>query len=233
MKLVYISAPYRADTPEETERNRRAALEACGEAYRLGRLTGTKIVPIAPAGNFPYLDGNKSEDREQELRMDLALLSKCDELWVAGDRISEDMQRELRAAVRMDKPVCSMGLDQATVQTAITDMHPMLRKNDCVKGSENGDYSDKLLILNASVLAPWALEPENQLWIADGGGFGTSPDAMGRALYVTNVFDGEKARFDREDFHGAADIGRLPAWAKDGLAEFQEQNREESEESEQ
>jgi hypothetical protein len=77
--------------------------------------------------------------------------------------------------------------------------------------------------LKAGELAPWAKEPENQLWIANNG-FGTSPAARGRRVYAKNLFDGEEARFDRADFYGIADPGCLPGWARDRLSQPQDQN---------
>jgi hypothetical protein len=233
MKLVYIAAPYRADTPEETERNRQAALAACEEAYRIGRVTGEMIVPVTPTGAFPYLDGDKPEEREQAHRMGMAMLSKCDEMWCAGDHISERTRAEIRAAIRLGKPVYSMGVAQAAIQNAISDMPPMLSERQCVYANNSGEYTGRLLILKPSALAPWALEPENQLWVATHG-FGCRPTALGRAVYAVNLYDGEKARFDRSDFFGVADTRRLTYTARDLFREYKEQqeNLNENEELE-
>ena len=230
MKLVYIAAPYHADTPEKMENNRQTALASCEEAYRLGRLQGIKIVPVTPLGNFSYLNENSQDEREQALHMGIALLSRCDELWVAGDHISEGMREEIQAAVRLEKPVYSMGMEQQKIQAAITGMPPMLDEKCCYKNSEQKDYSGQLLVLKASVLAPWMLDPRNQLWIAENG-FGTKPNASGRAVFATCLMDGERARFNREDFYGIANPNRLPDFAKEKLSENQ-QNIDESEEFE-
>ena len=232
MKIVYIAAPYRAGTPEEMERNHKAALAACGEAYRLGRLTGDKIIPITPIGAFPYLDDHKPEEREQALQMGTALLAKCDEVWCAGDRVSEGMRGEIRAAVRLGKPVYSMGMEQAKVQDAVSDMLPMLDVRQCDQDSDRRDYTGQLLVVKESALAPWAREPENQLWVATHGN-GCRPDAIGRSVFAVNLFDGDKASFDRADFYGVADVSKLPGWAQKGFEEYQQQNiEEESEEFE-
>jgi hypothetical protein len=230
MKLIYIASPYRADTPEEMELNKQAALDYCEEAYRLGRLTGERFVPVTPLVNFPYLNENDPRERDEALKMGLALLSQCDELWIAGDRVSEGMRGEIRAAVRMGKPICSMGAEQAAIQAAISDMPPLLNEKNCFKNSDRKDYTGQLLVLKAPKLAPWAMEPENQLWIAKNG-FGTSPNAGGRAVYATCLYDGEKARWDRADFHGIANPNRLPDRAKEKLSELnQDPNNDESEE---
>ena len=231
IKLIYICSPYRADTAEEMERNRLAAHKACEEAYRLGRVTGTQYLPITPIGNFPYLDDAKPDERDQALKLGLSLLSKCDELWVAGDRISEGMRGEIRAAVRLEKPVYSMGLGQEKIQTVIAGMEPLLNHKCCFKNSDDRDYKGQLLVLKASALAPWAREPENQLWVASHG-FGTNPTASGRAVFAKCLSDGEEARWNRADFYGIANPRRIPDWSKEKLSELQDQNNEESEESE-
>ena len=230
MKMVYIASPYHADTAEEMDKNVEAALAACAEAYHLGRLTGIQIVPITPLVNFPYLNENDPAERNEALRLGLSLLMKCDELWCAGDRISEGMRGEIWAAVRLEMPVYSMGMAKDKIQAAIDNMKPMLNSDNCIAGSTDNDYTGELLILSESKLAPWAKEPESQLWIAQNG-FGTSPDSSGRAVNAKCIFDGEVARWNREDFCGIADPDKLPDWAKEMLSE--QQNNFESEELEQ
>ena len=232
MKLIYICSPYHADTTEEMEQNRQNAHKACGEAYRLGRLTGESFVPITPIGNFSYLDECKPEERDQALRLGLSLLSRCDELWVAGEKLTDGMRVEIRAAVRMEKPVLSMGMEQAKIQAVIAGMPPLLDHKCCYKNSNSRDYTGQLLVLKASALAPGAKEVENQLWIALNG-FGVSPTASGRAVFATCLYDGEKTRWDRADFYGIANPNRIPNWAKEKLTELQDQNNEELEEMEQ
>lgn len=223
MKLVYICSPYRADTAEGMEDNRQSAIKACEHAYSFGRMIGEMVVPITPLVNFPYLDENNVEDREQALKAGLAFLSRCDEVWVAGDHVSEGMRGEIRAAVRTGKPVLSLGLEQEKIQDAIFDMLPMLDDKSCFKSSNQSDYKGQLLILKPSALAPWAKEPENQLWIAKNG-FGTSPDARGRAVYAKSLFDGEDARWERNDFYGIANPEKLPDWARNRIDELQNDN---------
>ena len=125
--------------------------------------------------------------------------------WVTGSEISAGIRGEILAAVRLGIPVVSMGIEQARIQAVIAEMKPMLDEKNCLMGSNRADYAGKLLVLDESVLAPWARDPQNQLWIANGGGFGTSPTARGQAVYATNLMDGEVARFNRSDFLGIAD----------------------------
>ena len=157
----------------------------------------------------------------------LSLLSKSDEMWVAGDRISENMRDEIRAAARMEIPVLSMGMESKKIQNIVEDLQPLLGEKNCYKNSNNKDYTNQLLVLKPSMLAPWAKEPVNQLWVAKNG-FGVSPVASGRAVYATCLYDGEKARWNRGDFIGIANPNRLPEWAVDKLSEIQNEDEEEA-----
>ena len=83
------------------------------------------------------------------------------------------------------------------------------------------DFKDRLLILRADVLKESCRTPENQLFLADIGGFGCAPDARGRSVMGHFLADGEQATFNRSDFCGVADEELLPEWAREKL---QEQN---------
>ena len=226
MKLVYISSPDNMESSENMEKTKAEALTACGDAYLFGRLAGEDIVPITPLVNFPYLNNQNPDVTADESKVRLLLLSKCDEMWVAGNKVSENMRAEIRAAARMGMPVLSMGMESKKIQDATEDLQPLLDEKHCYKNSNKKDYTKQLLVLKPSMLAPWAKEPENQLWIAENG-FGVSPDASGRAVYATCLYDGEKARWNRADFIGIADPNKLPEWAADKLSEIRHEDDEE------
>jgi hypothetical protein len=60
-------------------------------------------IPLAPHLYLPQFLDEKTE-RDLALFMDIALLSKCAELWVFGDIISDGMQKEIEYARRKRKP---------------------------------------------------------------------------------------------------------------------------------
>lgn len=70
-----------------------------------------------------------------------------------------------------------------------------------------GDLEGKVLVLRGSILKKDYRKPEYQLWRATGG-FGCSPTAIGRAVFATCLFDGENARWDRQEFIGIYDEGK-------------------------
>ena len=87
--IVYICSPYAGDVENNTAAARRYSRFAVEAGY----------IPIAPHLLFPqFLDDNNSKERELGLFFGNALLSKCAEMWVFGDRISNGMAAEIKRA---------------------------------------------------------------------------------------------------------------------------------------
>ena len=87
--IVYICSPYAGDVERNTAAARRYSRFAIEAGY----------IPIAPHLLFPqFLDDNKPKERELVLFFGNAILSKCAEMWVFGDRISEGMEAEIKRA---------------------------------------------------------------------------------------------------------------------------------------
>lgn len=87
--LVYIASPFAGDT----EANIRRAQGYCRFAV------AKNCIPIAPHLHYPqFLDDADKRQRELGLFFALVLLSKCDEMWVFGDRMSCGMTQEIKKA---------------------------------------------------------------------------------------------------------------------------------------
>ena len=87
--IVYICSPYAGDVESNTAAARRYSRFAVEAGY----------IPIAPHLLFPqFLDDNNPKERELGLFFGNAILSKCAEMWVFGDRISEGMEAEIKRA---------------------------------------------------------------------------------------------------------------------------------------
>jgi hypothetical protein len=80
------------------------------------------------------------------------------------------------------------------------------------------DFTGELLILRDTALNEASRTPENQLFLADVGGFGCTPGSIGRAVMGHFLIDGERANFNRQDFVGIVDDRYLADWAKEKLA---------------
>ncbi len=92
--LIYICSPY-ADAPEE---NRRKAISYSRFAVDEG------MIPIAPHLLLP-LYMKESSERGLALFMGLVFLSKCEQVWVFGERISDGMQEEIDKAERKNMTI--------------------------------------------------------------------------------------------------------------------------------
>ena len=95
-KIVFICSPYKGDIQVNTIR-----------AKRYGRYAVSKNqVPIIPHLMYTqFLDENSHYERAKGLEMGLILLSKCQEIWVFGSKMSKGMQMEIEKAKEMKMPI--------------------------------------------------------------------------------------------------------------------------------
>lgn len=92
--LVYICSPFSGDRKTNTEKAKsysRFAVDA-------------GAIPLAPHLLLPLYMKEETE-RGQALYMDLVFLTRCDELWVFGKRISSGMQAEINKATELAMPI--------------------------------------------------------------------------------------------------------------------------------
>lgn len=95
-KLVYVAHPLASDPPGNVEK----AKEVC----RKIAAHHPDVVPVCPLLAFGFL--REPEDREQAFSYCLALLERCDELWLAGDwRNSAGCLQEKRYAEELEMVV--------------------------------------------------------------------------------------------------------------------------------
>ena len=92
--VVYICSPYAGDV----ERNVLRARRYCRYAADRG------CIPLAPHLLLPQFLDEKTE-RNLAFFMGIALLSKCAELWIFGEIISQGMEVEIRYAQKKGKPI--------------------------------------------------------------------------------------------------------------------------------
>lgn len=101
MKLIYVASPYAGDI----EKNVAFAKEASRFVMNSGHAF------FAPHLLYPaILDDGVPEERALGMEMGTAVLSKCDELWVFGERVSAGMQAEIAEAQRLGIPVRRLSL---------------------------------------------------------------------------------------------------------------------------
>lgn len=94
--LVYVCSPLSGDIAA----NQKNARRYCRFAVDSG------CIPLAPHLYFPqFMDDGNGAERDLALSMDIVLLSKCSELWVFGERISQGMSIEIEKAKRKGQPI--------------------------------------------------------------------------------------------------------------------------------
>lgn len=98
VKVVYVAHPLRGDVPGNTAR----ASELCRKISQ----GFPDTVIVCPLTAFSFLDDERPEERQRAIAYCLELLSRCDELWLAGDwQRSEGCRKELLHARIIGMPV--------------------------------------------------------------------------------------------------------------------------------
>lgn len=93
--LVYVCAPYSGNIKQ----NKKLAKLYAQIVYSLN------YMPLTPHFLFPFLNDNNPKEKYDAMSMDIILLSKCDEIWIFGDDMSEGMKKELQIAEKWKKVV--------------------------------------------------------------------------------------------------------------------------------
>ena len=87
--LVYICSPFAGDVDRNLMKARAYSQFAVSK----------NAIPIAPHLLFPqFMEDSDKREREKALFMGLVLMSKCQEVWCFGSRISSGMSLELAKA---------------------------------------------------------------------------------------------------------------------------------------
>lgn len=174
-----------------------------------------KVILTAWLGDKEYLIGEASNDASEQHYMTCVNISN--EIYTAHeDAVGSDDYLEIfklyldRLATRLRE------LETERSKRGITNM---LTAEDCVNGGLNSDITGKVIIIKPETLPPEYRTADRQLQIANSG-FGCCPNSRGNAVFCTNLYSGEKIRYEKHDVVGIADISCLPEWALQKLAEI-------------
>lgn len=94
-----------------------------------------------------------------------------------------------------------------------------LNKEQCTPINSDTDITDMIVVLNPEALRPEYRTADKQILIARGG-FGTSANARGRAVYTINVYSGKQSRWNREDIMGHLNDDQMPEWVRAKIHEY-------------
>lgn len=100
--------------------------------------------------------------------------------------------------------------------------------SQCLTDTDKQDFEGKVIVMSPDLLKETCLTPQSQLWLCTGG-FGSHPNSRGRAVFATNLEDGETARLNRHDFIGVLADSYLPDWAAERLTELKAAGQEQNE----
>lgn len=115
-RVIYLAHQLNAPTREGIETNRKSAA-------RWAAFLATHF-DVAPECSWIVLTGEfeeTAENRERGLKIDLALVAKCEEVVMVGPRVSDGMRIEANHAHSIGRPVynlTSIGMDPETVALA-------------------------------------------------------------------------------------------------------------------
>jgi hypothetical protein len=99
MEIAYICSPYQNDPARNTERTK----DYCRHALRQG------FIPLAAHLHYPqFLNEADPAQRKIGLECGLALLRKCDVIFVYGNQLTAGMKREIAEAERLNVPIYYM-----------------------------------------------------------------------------------------------------------------------------
>lgn len=94
--IVYICSPYAGDVDANVKNARRYCRFAVDKGY----------IPIAPHLLITqFLNDADPTERRLGIFFGNAVMSKCSEVWVFGDRISDGMEAEIKRAKRKNYPL--------------------------------------------------------------------------------------------------------------------------------
>lgn len=89
--IVYICSPYAGDVETNVQKARRYCRFAVDKGY----------IPIAPHLLFTqFLNDDNPKERQIGIFFGNAVMSKCSEVWVFGEHISNGMEAEIKRAKR-------------------------------------------------------------------------------------------------------------------------------------
>lgn len=94
--IVYICAPHSDVDERSLENTKRYCRFAVDRGY----------LPIAPQLYFSqFMDCGDDRDQNTVISMNSMLMKKCAEVWVFGDRLSKQMESEIKKAEEINRPV--------------------------------------------------------------------------------------------------------------------------------
>lgn len=123
-----------------------------------------------------------------------------------GERIAEQAEK---TRVELFKPRFQ-GIDLTPITA-----------DGCTVITHDDDLNGKIIVIKPEILRREYRRATNQIKLCEGG-FGASPNSRGSACYCTDLYSGNKSRYERRDVLGTLTPEQLPGWAKQGYDQYRQ-----------
>ena len=100
----------------------------------------------------------------------------------------------------------------------------VITDKDCISVSMSDSVKDKVVVIKPEILKPEYRMSVNQLMFVTGGN-GAYPNARGRAVFCTGLYDKQSSRIERSDILGVMPKDKLPDWARKSLEGMEKARR--------
>lgn len=189
-------------------------IEAVLQGIGSGSLPENTVRPLLDRWGFKRVNFvlanslNQMKDAEQ--------ISSTNRAWARVVFVPPDKEHTPDFAVRADPVVLNALVNQARAAYQALGLFSFAH---CETDSTDMDYTDKVVVMSTRALREDCWTKENQLWYAHRGN-GCRPNAIGRSILCTCLFDGAKDRLLRSEIVGVMREECLPSWAVEKLAEL-------------
>lgn len=107
-----------------------------------------------------------------------------------------------------------------TERAVIAEPMPLIQTDQCLPIKSEDDLMDRIVVVRPEWLRPAFRTADHQLIWATGG-FGSSGNSRGRAVYAETLYSGDEYRYNREALMGFLKPEHTPTWAAEKLAQRQ------------
>ncbi len=115
-------------------------------------------------------------------------------------------------------------------QAKVTVPRKVITADMCLPLKNDDSLEGKVAAVRTDSIRPEYRSAEHQLVLVTGGN-GARGGARGNACFCTNLYTGEKSRWERYDMQGEVKPECLPEWAKERFTEIQKQEAEKADPS--
>ncbi|MDR2888766.1 MAG: hypothetical protein LBV33_02875, partial [Lachnospiraceae bacterium] len=138
MRLIYLLYPIEGPTAVKQK--------VINQYYE--NICATSNIPVLPHHYDKHIDnGTYLSDDIHSIKINLALLQKCDEVWIMGSDVKPEMRMVIDQAKANGIPVfiVKKPLDISSYPVS-TDHNGLLGQHSCIEGSNEQNYENQILV---------------------------------------------------------------------------------------